>query len=72
MGAIKEVLKEEAIITDKYNQTQTKVALTKLIEDINFRKELGEKAVEFARRNFSWENTAQQFLSNYELAKKDK
>lgn len=65
VGAVREVLKDNAMIIDQYNKAQAKVVLTKLLEDTDFRKELGQRANAFVRETYSWEKAAEKFLEEY-------
>lgn len=65
VGAVREVLGDNALITDKYNKAQAKVLLSKIIEDEEFRAELGQRANAFVRETYSWETAAKSFLEEY-------
>lgn len=65
VGAVKEVLGDVALITDRYHKAQAKVVLTKLVEDAVYRQALGERANSYVRETFSWEKTAAAFLKEY-------
>ncbi|MBU1110914.1 glycosyltransferase family 4 protein [Patescibacteria group bacterium] len=67
VGAIPEVLKDKALITDPYNTAQAKIVLAKLINDIEHRQNIGTAGKQFVEVNYSWEKTARELLNIREL-----
>jgi len=65
VGAVREVLGDNAMIIDQYNKAQAKVVLAKLLEDTAFRQELGQRGNAFVRETYLWESAAKKFLEEY-------
>ncbi|NTV30891.1 glycosyltransferase family 4 protein [candidate division WWE3 bacterium] len=65
VGAIQEVLKENAMVVEKYDSSSAKINLEQLVNNDQLRNELGQKGKKYVENTYSWQQTAEQFLSLY-------
>jgi glycosyltransferase involved in cell wall biosynthesis len=62
VGAVQEVLGDNAIVTKAYDRTQACDALEKLVNDPVQRKNYAAIGAQYTRNNFAWSKTATKFL----------
>lgn len=65
IGPLDAAFKKGAILAEPYNKDKVSEAIQRLVNNDQFREELGREAIEYASKNFSWEKAAQKFMNLY-------
>lgn len=62
VGALPEVLKEGAVLVEKFDKEQAVLEMVKMVNDAGHRKTLGEKGKRFVENNYSWSKCANSII----------
>lgn len=65
VGANQELLSQGAVIVPPFNELAAIEQLVRLVNDDNYRQELGREAQDYALAHFTWSTTADQYLQIY-------
>ena len=65
VGANRELLREGAVVAPRYDRPAAVAALTRLVNDGDYRRQLGAAGRDYANREFSWEAVAAKYLALY-------
>jgi len=72
VGANRELLTQGAVVTPRFDEAAAVEALVNLVNDFDYRKELGEAAQTYALKEFTWSSVANKYLNIYQTASEDR
>ena len=68
VGANQELLTQGAVVTPRFDEAAAVEALVHLVNDADYRKELGKEAQAYALKEFTWSSVADKYLNIYQTA----